>query len=162
MTLIAAFICFIIVIVLHSYASEWNFFLNPGTWEILAGFSNFFAAMFAIFYLAASLVILRRYCTTKRLCRLDNCSFYLLTTGIFVLGLMGRDYVDIAAYTLKQDFKYSCAELALSDGIPKNSLLAEVNQVYHNAEELLCSNECPCGYRGAVPDSLNDGDLKSF
>lgn len=159
------------IIVLHSYSSKWNYLVNPGSWDILQGFSNFFTAMFAIFYLAASLVILRRYCTTKRLCRLDNCSFYILTTGIFVLGLVGRDYVHLAAETHKDDFSYSCAELALGDSLPVNSLLAEINQVYHNAEALLCTLECPCGFRGGLTDfnggvepavPADDGDRRSL
>lgn len=151
-TLLFAFLFFVMIIVLHSYASEWNYLVNPGSWDILQGFSNFFAAMFAIFYLAASLVILRRYCTTKRLCRLDNCSFYILTTGIFVLGLVGRDFVNRAYDAHAEDFKYACAELALADKLPQNSLLAEINQVYHNAEGLLCTTECPCAFRGGLND----------
>lgn len=146
-TLVFAFIFFVMIIVLHSYTSNWNYLLNKGTQEIVEGFSNFFIVMFAIFYFVVSLVILRRYCSTKRLCRLDNCSFYILTTGIFVLGIVGRDYVNLAAEAHNDDFKYSCAELALADGVPKNSLLAEINQVYHNAESLLCTAECPCAYR---------------
>jgi len=150
MTLLIAFIFFIMIPVLHSYTSGWNFLVTPGSWDLVKGFCNFFAVMFTILYLTAGLVILKRWYQSRRLCRLDNCSFYILTLGIFVLGLVGQDYIEKAKMSQAEDFSYTCAELALADGVAPNSFLAEINQVYRNADALLCSDECPCGLRGSL------------
>ena len=40
----------------------------------------------------------------------------------------------------------------------KDSFIAEMNQVYRNAEDLLCSSDCPCGLRLSVTD-LNPGPV---
>ena len=87
--LLLSFIFFIIIPILHSYATSYNYLMQPAKWALIQGFCDFFIASFAILYLFASLTIFVRYYQKRRLCRMDNCSFYIFTAGIFALGLVG-------------------------------------------------------------------------
>ena len=111
--LLLCFIFFIIIPVLHSYATSLNFMMQPAKWGLLLGFLDFCIASFAILYLCASLTIFVRYYQKRRLCRMDNCSFYIFTAGIFILGLVGHNYIEKSMAMHNSDFNYTCAELEL-------------------------------------------------
>lgn len=120
------------------------------SWDLVQGFGQFFLVIFAFFYFGASLTILCRFYSTRRLCRVDNCSFYITSIGIFTLAMVGISYIDKANEYHKQDFSYTCAQLSLDDDIPSDSFLKEVNHIYRNASSLLCNQDCPCGLRDGV------------
>ena len=151
-SLMLAFIFFILIPVLQSYAASWNYTMNPSSWTLLQAFTDFFIIGFAIIYFVASLTILIRFYWKRRLCRMDNCSFYIFTLGVFALSLIGSQYIDKAAIAHTEDFQPSCAELALKESISPNSFLAEVNTIYKSASDLMCSQSCPCALRGGVDD----------
>ena len=111
--LLMSFIFFIIIPILHSYTSSFNFLMQPAKWALIQGFVDFFIASFAILYFIASLTIFVRFYRKNRLCRLDNCSFYIFTAGIFALGLVGKNYIEESLKAHNEDFNYTCAELEL-------------------------------------------------
>jgi len=92
-SLLLSFIFFIIIPMIHSYALSFNFLMQPAKWALLMGFSDFFICSFAILYLFSSLTIFIRFYKNRRLCRLDNCSFYIFTVGVHVLAYLGKSYV---------------------------------------------------------------------
>ena len=90
---------------------------------------------------------------------MGNCFFYLITVVIFVMSLVGMNYIDNENQYFIEDFKYTCPQLALVEDIPQDSFIQEVNYIYHNASALLCSSTCPCGLRG---DGLGSRMLSEF
>jgi len=114
--------------------------------------------MFVIFYSGVSLAIFCRFHQKRRLCRTDNCSFYISTAGVFVLAMVGISYIEKANEYHTEDFKFTCAQLSLDEDVPDDSFLKEVNHIYHNASNLLCSASCPCGLR----DGLDGRMLSEF
>ena len=154
-TLTVCFCFYIVIPGVHSYANSWNFVMEPEFWTLLMGFCDFLIAAFAILYFIASIIILFRYYQKRRLCRVDNCSFYIFSLGFFVLSLLGLKYTQKSLDEHQDDFNVSCAQLALGKNISPDSFFREVHQVYKNAAGLLCSAECPCGLRL----NPNDGNL---
>jgi hypothetical protein len=151
--LLTGFLTFMGLPILHSYIATWNFLIQPSQWSLLKGVGNCFIGLFAVLYLSASLIILWRFYQKRRLCRMDNCSFYIFTVGILVLATVGQDYIHKAKLAHRDDFSYSCAQLALADyATPDSSFLADMNQVYKNANDLLCTADCPCGLRPFMRD----------
>jgi len=92
-SMLCAFIFFLMAPVLHTYSSSKYFALPPSTWKLISYFTDFFIAVFAAIFVAASITILTRFYVTRRLCRVDNCSYYIFTVGIFVLSLIGLEYI---------------------------------------------------------------------
>ena len=90
--LLIAFIFFIMIPVLNSWASTWSYAMPPSSWKLLLGFTDVFVAGFALIYLLASITVFVRFCHNRRLCRMDNCQFYIFTVGLFVLSGMGVEY----------------------------------------------------------------------
>ena len=145
--LLTSFVFFLMIIVLHAYARNYSFFVKPHSWNLVTGFADFFISAFALMYFAAGLTILYRFYKKQRLCRTDNCSFYIFSVGILVLSLVGRNYINEDAQAHEADFSLSCAELALDERVPQDSFIREANVIYGNADKLLCSNDCPCDLR---------------
>ena len=83
--------------------------MEPEFWSLLMGFCDFLIAAFAILYLIASIIILFRYYQKRRLCRVDNCSFYIFSLGFFVLSLLGLKYTNKSQEEHQNDFSVSCA-----------------------------------------------------
>ena len=135
--------------------------MPPSSWKLLLGFTDFFAAGFGLIYLLSSITVFVRFCHKRRLCRMDNCAFYIFTVGIFILSGLGIEYTQKAAESHEADFDASCPQLLLNDGISPDSFLAEANTVYNKANDLLCSSECPCALRGEVNDE-NRRQLRVF
>lgn len=132
--------------VIHSYASSFNFLMQPAKWSLIMGFCDFFVASFAILYLFCSLSILVRYSKYRRLCRLDNCSFYIFTLGVHVLAYIGYGYIEGSMEWLNEEFGHTCAQLELQDSaIPEDSFINEMNHVYKSARSVMCGAKCPCG-----------------
>ena len=94
--LLLAFIFFILIPVMQSYAASWNYVMKPSSWSLLKAFTDFFIICFSLIYFIASLTILFRFYAKRRLCRMDNCSFYLFTVGVFALSLIGNKYINKA------------------------------------------------------------------
>ena len=120
--------------------------MQPAKWTLIQGFCDFFIASFAILYLIASLTIFVRYYRKNRLCRLDNCSFYIFTAGVFALGLVGKNYIEQSLKAHTTDFNYTCTELELQDTVVnEDSFLNEINEIYKSARSVMCGAKCPCG-----------------
>ena len=146
--LLLSFIFFITIPILHSYASSFNFLMQPAKWALILGFCDFFIASFSILYLCASLTIFVRFYQSNRLCRMDNCSFYIFTVGVFALGIVGQNYIEQSMAAHNTDFNYTCAELELKDSIvAEDSFLNEMNLIYKSARSVMCGAKCPCGMR---------------
>ena len=94
--LLAAFIFFMLIPALNSYASTWNYAMPPATWKLVMGFTDFFAAGFGIIYLIGAITVMVRFCHKRRLCRMDNCAFYIFTVGVFILAGIGVEFTDVA------------------------------------------------------------------
>lgn len=107
--MVAALVFFVMIPVLHMYAANLNFAMPPSSWKLLSYFSDFFLGAFAIIYLIASITICGRFYVKRRLCRMDNCTFYIFTVGIFILSLLGLDYIHEASIRHTEDFASSCA-----------------------------------------------------
>ena len=90
--LLFAFLFFILIPALNSWASAWNYAMPPSSWKLLLGFTDFFAAGFGLIYLLSSITVFVRFCHKRRLCRMDNCAFYIFTVGIFILSGLGIEY----------------------------------------------------------------------
>ena len=93
-SLIVAFIFFILIPVMQSYSASSHFIMNPSAWNLVKGFTDFFIVGFAFIYLMTSLIVLFRFYFKRRLCRMDNCSFYIFTIGIFALSMVGNKYIN--------------------------------------------------------------------
>ena len=78
-------------------------------------------AVFALLYLISSIIILFRYYQKRRLCRVDNCSFYIFSLGFFILSLFGIKYTQKSLAEHRNDFGVSCAQLALNKNISPDS-----------------------------------------
>ena len=77
--------------------------------------------------------------------------------------MVGISYIEKANEYHTEDFKFTCAQLSLDEDVPDDSFLKEVNHIYHNASNLLCSASCPCGLRDGLDGRMlsefdNNGD----
>mmetsp|Transcript_21150 Transcript_21150/g.26070 ORF Transcript_21150/g.26070 Transcript_21150/m.26070 type:complete len:211 (+) Transcript_21150:37-669(+) len=158
--LIVAFLFFILIPAMNSYASSWSYAMPPTRWKMLLGFTDLFVAGFGIIYMITAIIVFLRFCHKRRICRMDNCAFYIFTVGVFVLSGIGIEYIERAQETHRNDFSASCAQLALKSGIAEDSFLAEADLVYDNANNLLCSARCPCALRGEVRNLEADNQLR--
>ena len=125
-TLLISFIFFMLIVLMYSQARNWHFAMQPDRWSLLEGLCEFFIVAFGILYFWASMTIFVRFYQKRRLCRMDNCSFYIFTVGILALSLLGLKYVNQSVLEQELDFSQDCAQLKLTDAL-HDSFLAEVN-----------------------------------
>ena len=91
--LVLAFVTFICIPGLHSYASSTHYIMSPHSWKMLKAATESLVSIFCIFYFAVAVVVFCKFCQSRRLCRMDNCAFYIFTIGLLTMSLLGYDYV---------------------------------------------------------------------
>ena len=93
----------------------------------MRGFAEFFIATFSMLYILSCCIVATNFYMKRRLCKLQNCTFYIFSLGILIMGIMGLRYTDEALTAHLEDFSYSCSQLAIEDGVPSDSFLAQAN-----------------------------------